>query len=736
MACIDVNEPSDEWMMNFKGFETIEKYRQYMNSLSEKERNHQLHWGIYNFNGFLKEDHKCRSGQEVMNRWCRACKLVFRSTRSFDEHVKTFHRAPANDNFDLGKLCDFLPNDHKKISYQDWLKISRFIVKQKLDIQICADYLDKRWNCNGNEQGKTLKLMEDFKQKQQFDPILIGNGAIVNIMKHYSESKITMKEIQQVFPRKKYSCFNELRQFNCAYRKMFFLYEIENFFLDVVKFTWGKGSQFFVWREEYKINIGTDEITQLDIVTTANNPFEKLRNFVVKIKPSHKSLKDICDNDPDFAGSTENYWDCFNHMKPKETKQPTAKPHVLITTVSQVFEDMMMYGKMEQNAFRTFNVFPYCYEEQEVNVPSDVYNCWIPFHLANLPEAKCYLEDTSIYIWMKEVLCNNCPKKLKYLENYLATRIQQPWKKVGKMLIFYATKKGVGKTSFLHFARALFGKDKIAYCSTVKQLLSQQNSRFVGKLFIFIDDINRQTERVSNELKDLITGDTLVVKELYKDPVDVKVFFELMCTSNFKCPLYVDSENRRYETIVVSDTKKHEKEFWDLFYSELEDLTTMKAWFDYFANYEITMHVDTPSVRFDYEELSRMKLECMKIAHQFVCDIFEEKDWYSHHGLVVNDILYTVLDEKNIAVSTKTMFDVFKQWLKATGRKNAIVKKNFLTQLEELDIERKRKEIGTSRPNCCFINADDVERNIRKLYSENFILEWQPFEKYVSPIEL
>ena len=108
MACIDVNEPSDEWMMNFKGFETIEKYRKYMNSLTPQERNHQLHWGIYNFNGFLKEDHKCRSGQEVMNRWCRACKLVFRTTRSFEEHVKKFHRAPANDNFDLGKFCDFL----------------------------------------------------------------------------------------------------------------------------------------------------------------------------------------------------------------------------------------------------------------------------------------------------------------------------------------------------------------------------------------------------------------------------------------------------------------------------------------------------------------------------------------------------------------------------------------------------------------------------------------------------
>ena len=158
-------------------------------------------------------------------------------------------------------------------------------------------------------------------------------------------------------------------------------------------------------------------------------------------------------------------------------------------------------------------------------------------------------------------------------------------------------------------------------------------------------------------------------------------------------------------------------------------MTTMKAWFDYFAYYPIDLNVSQPDIRFDVEELEKMKLECMKVAHQFIVALFQERKWLSINGHVPLEIAQYKTEDGVFIISVRCLHDIFKNWLKNTGRKSQIIKKNFVKSLEEIAITRKRREINRKKPMCCLIDRDAVEKSIRELYSAQFELEWIPFSE-------
>jgi hypothetical protein len=316
------------------------------------------------------------------------------------------------------------------------------------------------------------------------------------------------------------------------------------------------------------------------------------------------------------------------------------------------------------------------------------------------------VKKTKIWDWLSTCWANSEDRKMKFLLNCLARKLQFPHLKLGKFIVAFCRATGVGKTSMRFFLEKIYDKDKVLFIYSISDYLKEMNADQLGRLWIICDDIEKCSRKISELLKGRITGTTLRLRKMYSDPITMPSYSDLVCTSNSRTPVFVGDMDRRNELVVVNPAKKGDKVFWDAFYAELEDTTVCGAWFEYLATYPLTMEVQTENVRFDPDVLSLHKMQNVKLSHRFCIEFFEnescfedacrspktESTWFDKLSF------YKIDGTEAVFISKTRAFEYFCHWKRQNGFRNDLKKTTFVADLKEIGLEAKRMKIKKERP--------------------------------------
>lgn len=192
-------------------------------------------------------------------------------------------------------------------------------------------------------------------------------------------------------------------------------------------------------------------------------------------------------------------------------------------------------------------------------------------------------------------LVNDDKEHFDYLINWLAQLVQQPHILPHTSLIFIS-KEGVGKDLFYKFVSDSLNHNYCLNTEKLEQICGKFNSSIGGKLLVGINETNpiESRERIEN-IKYLITADTITIEGKHKDPIKAKNFCRFMFFSNRLFAFPVEEGSRRPVLFHSSDRnlkevigEKKNKEYFTNLYKAYNDPVYQCAFLTFLKNRDIS----------------------------------------------------------------------------------------------------------------------------------------------------
>ena len=189
--------------------------------------------------------------------------------------------------------------------------------------------------------------------------------------------------------------------------------------------------------------------------------------------------------------------------------------------------------------------------------------------------------DIGPYLALRDHLIPD-PKERRYVEQWLAHKLQNPGKKLNTALVVWGVKNGVGKNLLFETCGEIVG-DKHYCVVTKKDLTGDFNSWAKNKLFVIGDEVLGSGNRhEADKFKTLITGTKLRINEKNQPEYDIDNHIGFVFLSNHEDAIPMAMEDRRYYVVEVAGDAKP-KEFYDE-YARWRDAGGLAALHHYLAN--------------------------------------------------------------------------------------------------------------------------------------------------------
>ena len=373
------------------------------------------------------------------------------------------------------------------------------------------------------------------------------------------------------------------------------------------------------------------------------------------------------------------------YIKETVDKNGTVKTNIVPIKLSALIERMQL-----DEEFHVYNrtiSYPYL-KKNPIN--RTILNMWQQPDLVFYKQI--YTPDIRKHaIWdhLTTVMAWNDPYKTEYIHTYVAMKIQEPHRKVEKILTLCNEVTGCGKTSFFHLLTALLGRNLTFELRKVEELTDKFNAHLHNILVVLCDDIHKLSRKQQQNLKTVCTEKNVKIERKGIDASKEEAFYDTICTTNFLDQLWVDAQDRRNEIVHVNPCKKQSKStvnYWNEFYEGLKDLDRMKGFFDYFANYNIKLDIRSKTCRFDDKVLKQRVSDSLPLAHEYLINFFDRAQFFK------NEIELEVFYNGHVWVSKGRLYDGFKRFVVEVGSQNKPTMKSFMTGLRNIgiDVERKR----------------------------------------------
>jgi hypothetical protein len=655
---------------------------------------------------------------------------------------------PENHNYEINLRAAVAATKGKRPD-KEYAQLMMYLASIGMDPLYAQRVLNQAWNevDNPNETGDMIRKYSDGRATQ------VTRGS----WQRWITNNATQEyDLRVIFPQK-FKYHNESQQFNEP-DKIWNPDELNEFFTQVYSFVWGGGKTEFIWREQRKKRFGKKYYTTETVVISDNPPFgsavtDKLILVSPTLKELVKELKKLTTQKGRSKGNQEEQLGSLNRIVkakklfktyktiPKDKQYKTIQnflgedaPEAHEKSIGSLFLKAKQRGLIKQR-YHSYTIEPFLTVDR---TPSDVLNIFQPFELQRFSQpGEADVKKSNIWRWLKTAWADNDEYKLQWLLCYFASKLQFPWRKVCKFLTCFARLCGCGKTSVRGFTTALYGSDKVLFCDTVDDYMSNENSEQKSKLFVIIDDIESCSRKISLALKSKISNTTFRYKELYKNKVTLPDYVDLICTSNSRNPKFIDSDNRRDELIVCNTSLQNISDdmhkFWVQFYAELDDPVLMGKWFHYLSNFDITLNVGSQNCRFDQQALQKHKLNSMKVVHRFVVKFFSDPECFerscTHNKDVENWFDHVRFDTpdgvKTCYISKQRLFDYFQSWKRSAGLKLDTKMSTFCEDLAEIGLVRNRKILGTRKLTCFSLAKSYVRKSLKTFYKVDDIkLPW------------
>ncbi len=185
----------------------------------------------------------------------------------------------------------------------------------------------------------------------------------------------------------------------------------------------------------------------------------------------------------------------------------------------------------------------------------------------------------------------NPEESAAWLMKWLAYPLQNPGAKMQSAIIMHGP-QGTGKSTVFRTYARIFGyrgnpHRNYAIVLDQKALASNFNPDWDDKLFVLAEEVVNSADKwqLKNELKELVTGDTMRIEGKFLNAVHKKNRINMVFLSNENQPLPLDIGDRRHHVIYTPEALPK------AFYAELaEELKHggIEAFYDYLLNLDLT----------------------------------------------------------------------------------------------------------------------------------------------------
>lgn len=194
----------------------------------------------------------------------------------------------------------------------------------------------------------------------------------------------------------------------------------------------------------------------------------------------------------------------------------------------------------------------------------DYYNLWKGF--SREPQQG----DCSKY-WehVKENICSNNEETYQYLRKWISYVFQHS-DKVHTAIVLQGT-QGVGKNSFIEPLGVLLGAH-YAPLSSITELVSNFNYHLKNAVLIHANEaLWGGNKKEIGTIKAMITEETCLIEGKGKDRIVVRNFKHVILSSNEDWPVSLDSDDRRFLVIRVSEKHKEDHEYFEAIQQQLDN---------------------------------------------------------------------------------------------------------------------------------------------------------------------
>jgi len=219
------------------------------------------------------------------------------------------------------------------------------------------------------------------------------------------------------------------------------------------------------------------------------------------------------------------------------------------------------------------------------DVEPNEYNLWTKFAVDPVANADLLAP----VFRLREVISNYDHKVIWFIERWLATIIQTPWKKTDVCLVF-SGEQGSGKDTFWDFVGGILGETYYFKTdSPENNVMANFNTGTERCVLVKFEEASYVTNKANAEkLKSKITNKHENYTKKGQDPVSLPDYRNFVMTTNQQVPVHIEQTDRRFMLVETANDKVGKHEFWNEIHKALANPEVKAAYHAHLMSLDVS----------------------------------------------------------------------------------------------------------------------------------------------------
>ncbi len=401
----------------------------------------------------------------------------------------------------------------------------------------------------------------------------------------------------------------------------------------------------------YEFLDNLEEVAELDETETYEYMKEEFEKNHFKIINKSFFIKEY--NDKYIFMKKQNIIDAYEHLHFKELNDKGE----IIT------KQFISYWLKDTNIkyYTDIDTFP-----PPLICPNDIYNLWRGFAMEKVVDYE--QKDISLFLNHIKIMCNNEEEIYDYFIKWLGQMVQYPSVKTTMILI--QGEEGCGKGFLFKIIENMIGSNMyLETTSPERDVWGVFNGLMANSFFIYLNELSKkQNIEAEHKIKALITDHKLQINIKGKDSIDTNSFHRFCSSTNDEDPIRTHKGDRRKLLINASSELKGNYEYFVELNKCLEDVNYIKSFFEYLKSIP------------DLDNFNSIKIPMTEYQER-LCELS-----ISPIELFIKDMIQNTEETQEIIMTSKELFDNFREYLQLTNNKFDINMIKFGVRLYNLKI--------------------------------------------------
>jgi hypothetical protein len=323
--------------------------------------------------------------------------------------------------------------------------------------------------------------------------------------------------------------------------------------------------------------------------------------------------------------------------------------------------------------------------------PKGVYNTFKGFKIDKIVKTKeIDIKTTLIYKHFIN-LCNNEEPVIKYVTNWLARKVQKPYKLTNTAILFRSI-EGCGKDTFFDwFGHSILGRQYYVNEDKIDDIFGKFNPAIENKIIVVVNETNgKDTKEIESSIKNALTRKINSIQYKGKTQFDNTNNIGYVFFSNQENPIKIDVNDRRFQAIQCNNQIANNRDYFKALRNEIEgddkdDIA--KAFYDYLMSIECDDY-DFTGERVKTEFYNDIKEHNIPVLIKFL-----ESEIISN---VYKDKISKQIKLKERGIyRASTLFELFNEYVKRNNYNYQTTSTKFGLEIKKfVSIEKKQTNVG------------------------------------------